>query len=157
MRLSDEVANAQTIGLYWPADGEVDLAPLIASLDPGKQLALPVVSAKGQMDFYRYRPGDTLVPNRFQIPEPRLEAGLVQGERLDLLLMPLVAFDAQGTRLGMGAGYYDRYLGKLAAADRPYTVGIAYEVQRSDRPLPSAAWDVPLDAVITEAGWQLRG
>ena len=157
LRLSDEVANAQTIGLYWSADGEVDLAPLVTSLDPGKQLALPVVSAKGQMDFYRYHPGDALAPNRFQIPEPRPQAGLVQGNELDLLLIPLVAFDASGTRLGMGAGYYDRYLGALPAAERPYTIGIAHQVQRSDEPLPSAAWDVALDAVVTEAGWQLRG
>ena len=156
LRQSNELANAQRIGLYWPADGEVDLAPLVTSLDPGKQLALPVVSAKGQMDFYRYRPGDALELNRFQIPEPRPQAGLVRGEELDLLLIPLVAFDASGTRLGMGAGYYDRYLRALPAADRPYTVGIAHEIQRCDEPLPSAAWDIPLDAVITESGWQLR-
>jgi len=155
LSVSTQVRDAPCIGLYWAADGEVDLAPLVAGLDPTKRLALPVVDSQKKMAFYHYRPGDPLVPNRFQIPEPARDAGLVDGNSLDLLLIPLVAFDSSGTRLGMGAGYYDRYLATLDAVRRPRTIGVAHEVQRSEAPLPAAAWDIPLDAVITEAGWQV--
>ena len=76
---------------------------------------------------------------------PRLWIGVV--------LTPLVAFDAEGSRLGMGAGYYDRCLATVAPPHRPQVVGIAYELQRADH-LPSESWDIPLDAVVTELGWQ---
>ena len=59
-----------------------------------------------------------------------------------------------GSRLGMGAGYYDRYLARLVAPLRPLLVGLAHDVQRSEQPLPQNPWDVPLDAVVTETGWQ---
>jgi 5-formyltetrahydrofolate cyclo-ligase len=73
---------------------------------------------------------------------------------VSLLFIPLVGFDSAGTRLGMGAGYYDRYIGRLPPASRPLLVGLAHEVQRSERPLTREPWDIPLDAVVTESGWQ---
>ena len=154
---SAELLRARRIGLYWAADGELDLGRLAKKLSArGKALALPAVSNNGDMSFYRYRPGDALVTNRFNIPEPAPAAGFINGRSLDLLLIPLVAFDAKGNRLGMGAGYYDRYLAKLGPALRPRIIGVAHGVQRSDEPLPVEPWDVPLDQVITEAGWQLQ-
>jgi 5-formyltetrahydrofolate cyclo-ligase len=71
-----------------------------------------------------------------------------------VLFMPLVAFDDSGSRLGMGAGYYDRYLGRLPGGLTPLLVGLAHEAQRSNTPLPGNPWDVPLDGVVTENGWQ---
>ena len=70
------------------------------------------------------------------------------------MLLPLVAFDENGGRLGMGGGYYDRFLGSLPALLRPRLVGLAHEVQRSNAPLPKDSWDIPLDDIVTETGWQ---
>ncbi len=136
-------------------DGELDATPLLERL-PGmrKRVALPVVSRNGVMSFYRYRPGAELLVNRLGILEPGAGAAFVHPLALDLLVMPLVAFDDRGMRLGMGAGYYDRYLARIPPRMRPLLVGLAHEVQRSPEPLPAATWDVPLDGVITEAGWQ---
>src|SRR5690606_29128219 len=118
-----------------------------------KRIALPVVSGGGVMQFHRYRRATPLIENRFGICEPAPGAARVAPLAVDLLLVPLVAFDDAGVRLGMGAGYYDRYLGRIPPAMRPRLVGLAHEIQRSPDPLPAAAWDVPLQGVLTEAGW----
>jgi 5-formyltetrahydrofolate cyclo-ligase len=150
-----ELRRARNIGLYRAIDGEVDLTELAVELArAGKQLALPVVGAQKQMRFHAYRPGDTLVANRYQIPEPVAAAEHIEGRRLDILLVPLVAFDTAGNRLGMGAGYYDRYLSTLAAKP-PRTIGVAHETQRSEIPLPVDSWDISLDRIVTEGGWQV--
>lgn len=148
-------------GLYFtqPQDGELDTLPLLSRLwSAGKTVACPVVTDDGSMDFYQVRPATRLVLNRYGIPEPRTrgaEAGrYLNPRRLSVVFLPLVAFDDSGGRLGMGAGYYDRYLGGIPGAFRPLTVGLAHEVQRSSAPLPRQPWDIPLDAVATEAGWQ---
>lgn len=147
--------KGRTVGLYLPNDGEVDTAPLLARLlRTRRRLVLPVVRGGRVLEFYRYRADTPLIVNRFGIPEPAPGARYVPSLAVDLLLMPLVAFDDQGVRLGMGAGYYDRCLGRLPAGLRPRLVGIAHEVQRSPDPLPAASWDVPLDGVLTERGWQ---
>ena len=147
--------GARTLGLYQAADGELDPHPLIVRLlATRRRLALPVVGRRGTLDFYRFRRRTPLVPNRFGILEPAPGADYVAPLSIDLLLVPLVAFDDAGTRLGMGAGYYDRFLGRLPPALRPRLAGLAHEVQRSPTALPRDTWDVPLDGVLTEAGWQ---
>jgi 5-formyltetrahydrofolate cyclo-ligase len=147
--------RAQTIGAYFAEDAELDLSPLISRLlSANKRLAMPVVRDHGIMEFYRFRRGGRLVINRYGIPEPAPGAPFIQPLSIDLLLLPLVAFDRFGARLGMGAGFYDRFLGRIPQRFRPLLVGMAYEVQRSSDPLPYAEWDVPLNGVITEAGWQ---
>lgn len=153
--------RGRTIGAYFSndADGELSTTPLLARLlrieeKNRKRLALPVVGRQGAMELYRYRRHTPLVPNRFGIPEPAPGAPHVPKLSLDVLLVPLVAFDEHGVRLGMGAGYYDRYLSRIPLPMRPRLIGLAHEVQRSGEPLPCAAWDVPLDGVVTEAGWQ---
>lgn len=139
--------NARNIGLYAAADGEVDLAPLTLALHRmGKRLALPVIEPAGSMRFYRYRPGDRTVRNRYNISEPASAAS--PSGPLELLLVPLVAFDAEGNRLGMGAGYYDRY----AARHPCRLVGVAHDCQRATA-LPVAPWDQPLHGVVTESGF----
>lgn len=141
--------NAKVIGGYVALDGELELAPLFERLHGmGKRLALPVVeNRRGAMRFYQYQPGDRLIRNRYGIAEPRLSARPV--DRLDLLLVPLVAFDTAGNRLGMGGGYYDRF----AARNGGRLIGVAHEVQRAEN-LPNAHWDRPISGVITEATWQ---
>ena len=136
-------------------EGEVDLTLLLDRLlSLGKQIAVPVIRRHGSMEFYAYDPDQPLLDNRFHIPEPHLLARHATGISRDLILAPLVAFDDSGSRLGMGGGYYDRYLGSICPMLRPLIVGIAHETQRSPTLLPFDAWDIRLDAVITEAGWQ---
>lgn len=147
--------SSRRIGAYWANDGEVSLAPLLGELEyRNRLLALPVVSAGGRMAFYRYTSAAPMIVNRYGIPEPGCGSGFVNGRSLDLILVPLVAFDEYGVRLGMGAGYYDRYVGALPVTLRPRVIGVAHEVQRSPDPLPFQDWDVPLDGIVTERGWQ---
>jgi 5-formyltetrahydrofolate cyclo-ligase len=106
----------------------------------------------GQMHFRRWTPATAMQPNRFGIPEP-VDGLDIPADRLELVLMPLVAYSATGTRLGMGAGYYDRaFAFALDHPDAgPLLVGAAYSLQEVNS-LPAQSWDVPLDAVITDRG-----
>lgn len=101
------------------------------------------------MAFHEYRAGDALAPNRVGIPEPAPDTPTCKSKQIDVMLLPLVGFDTSGTRLGMGAGYYDRYLG--AAKNKPYLLGVAFACQQVDH-LVRKEWDIPLDAVVTEDG-----
>ncbi len=148
----------ERVACYLPNDGEVDLTPLIERLAlHGKACYLPVLDAQRprRLWFAPYSPGDPLQANRFGIPEPiAAPRERVDARQLDLILMPLVAFDAMGYRLGMGAGYYDRTLAFLRRREhwrKPRLIGVAFELQRVER-IASQAWDVPLDAIATESG-----
>ena len=150
--------SGRSVGAYFSndAEGELSTAPLLARLlSTRKRVALPVAGRDGSLTFYRYRRSTSLTPNRFGILEPAQSGrAYVAPLSLRVLLVPLVAFDHRGVRLGMGAGYYDRYLGRIPYGLRPRLVGLAHEAQRSPLLLPFAAWDVPLDSVVTEKGWQ---
>lgn len=106
-------------------------------------MALPVVDG-GQLVFADYRPDTKLGRGSYGIPQP----DIVRQVRPSVVLAPLVAFTADGRRLGMGGGYYDRYFASAPDARR---VGIAHECQRAQH-LPADVWDVPLHAVVTENG-----
>jgi 5-formyltetrahydrofolate cyclo-ligase len=145
--------GARHIGLFLAADGELDPLPgLLTLAGPSRQLYLPVLpkSAEAVLQFVRWQPGETLIPNRYGIGEPILQQrALTPLWRLDLLLMPLVAFDDAGNRLGMGGGFYDRALAALKTRPRrPHLIGVAHAFQRVEK-LPAAPWDQPLDGVIT--------
>jgi len=144
--------RARHLACYWPADGELDPRPLVERLlTPGKVAYLPVVRPDGRLWFAPWRAGVAWRLNRYGIPEPCGQA--VPARALDLILLPLVAFDVRGYRLGMGGGYYDRTLAFLRhrLRHRPRLVGLAYSWQEVAS-LPAEPWDVPLDAVVTEAG-----
>ncbi len=99
------------------------------------------------MEFARLGPRPRLKKNRFGIPEPpSFRRERRQGRRLDFVVVPLVAFDRAGRRLGMGGGYYDR---AFAGARRPVLAGLAYAFQQVPR-LPERSWDVPMDLIVTE-------
>lgn len=135
--------------------GEPNLMPALEALaEAGRRIWLPVVNGK-QMRFLRWRPGCRMRENRFGIPEP-VEARECSAERLEMVLAPLVAFSNNGTRLGMGAGFYDRTFAfaRTDPSRGPWIVGVAYTVQQVDS-LPADPWDVPLGAVITERGLQV--
>lgn len=137
-------------------DGELDTIPLLRRLwSMSKTVAVPVVTPRQpHMNFYRLASDARLLPNRFGIGEPPIGSPFVHPLRLSLLFLPLVAFDDRGNRLGMGLGFYDRFLGRIPKALRPRLIGLAHEMQRSPVQLEHKPWDVPLDGVITEAGWQ---
>lgn len=140
---------ASSIALYWPADGEPDIRGLAAHARAhGKRLYLPVVGQAGQMRFAAWPGNARLKRNRYGIPEP-IGTRRLKAADLAMLVVPLVAFDGAGNRLGMGGGYYDRALAGLRR--RPVLVGAAFSVQQV-RGLPVQPWDVPLDIVITEHG-----
>lgn len=142
------------IGFYLPMAEEIDLLPLInAALWLGKECYLPVVPHRGavRLWFSRLTPLPRWYQNRFGIHEHD-SPGRVRANRLDVLFMPLVAFDDQGNRLGMGGGFYDAsldYLRHRRFFRRPHLIGVAYEFQRVGR-LPREPWDVPLEAVLTD-------
>jgi 5-formyltetrahydrofolate cyclo-ligase len=128
----------------------------------GKQVYLPILAGNPQehLVFAPYRSDTKLKPNRFGIPEPQIgNEELLTPQYLDLVLTPLVAFDASGTRLGMGGGFYDRtfaFLNHPGHFSKPRLFGLAYELQRVDH-LPRQPWDVPLQGIITERAFYSNG
>lgn len=151
--------NSRSLALYLPNDGEVDLTAVAqAAWAMGKQCFLPVLSPlyHNRLWFAPYTAESPLQLNRFGIPEPDLNWRAMRPVwSLDLLLMPLVAFDRQGNRLGMGGGFYDRtlaYLNQRSHWRKPHLIGTAYELQRFEQ-LPSQPWDMPLEGVVTEQGF----
>ena len=149
--------RARRLATYLARDGEIDPAPLVRrAWASGRRCYLPVLIDHPwpHLRFAPHTPTTRFVPNRFGIPEPDVpRRKLLPARALDLLLLPLVAFDADGNRLGMGGGYFDRTLAyQLGHAwRRPRLLGIGYAFQQVDA-LAAAAWDVPLHDVVTERG-----
>lgn len=151
--------RARHIALYLPADGEIDPRPLLkAAQKRGKATYLPVLSRwpHTHMTFQRIGNGERWTHNRFGIAEPQRNRNQQRAPwALDLVLLPLVGFDEEGGRLGMGKGFYDRtlaYLGQRRIWRKPTLLGLAHECQKVDR-LDLASWDVPLQGIVTDAGW----
>ena len=148
--------SATHMAAYLAFDGEFDPAPLIdQAVTAGKQIYLPLLFGKTQpMAFAPYRPGDVLQPNRFGILEPQVPVEQrCSPQQLDLVITPLVAFDEQGTRMGMGGGFYDRtfeFLNSPGQLHKPRLLGIAFELQKTAT-LIRQPWDVPVDGIVTEA------
>lgn len=141
------------VALYQASDGELDPLP---ALDHERfrraRQYLPVLDRvqRGRMRFYPWRRSQPLRANRFGIGEPRDKPRARAAWALDAILIPLVGFDDRSHRLGMGGGYYDRALADLERRPRrPRLIGVAYEFQRLPR-LAEAAWDKPVDQVITD-------
>ncbi|MBX8539150.1 5-formyltetrahydrofolate cyclo-ligase [Pseudomonas cichorii] len=153
--------RARHVSLYLPMDGEIDPRLLLrAAQRRGKATYLPVLNAwpRTRMVFQRVRPGEKFIPNRFRIPEPRINRALQRRIwALDLILMPLVGFDDEGGRLGMGGGFYDRslaYLARRKTWKKPRLLGLAHECQKVER-LAQASWDVPLQGTVSDKRWYL--
>lgn len=148
--------KSQHVACYLSNDNEVSTHEIIskAILDE-KHIYIPVFTANKTIAFYLLDKKTVLIKNKYGIEEPDISNQLpVLPETLDLILLPLVAFDAEGNRLGRGAGAYDRYLQftkTLPVGQRPYLMGLAYDFQKVDK-IIAESWDVPLDAVITEEG-----
>lgn len=153
------IQAAQRIAAFLSFDGELDTRPLIEQLwQLGKQVYLPVLHpfSAGNLLFLRYTPDTPLVRNRLNILEPTLDVRCVLPVwQLDIVLTPLVAFDALGQRLGMGGGFYDRTLQNWQHSG-PYPIGLAHDCQQVAQ-LPVEHWDIPLPEIVTPSqiwAWQ---
>jgi 5-formyltetrahydrofolate cyclo-ligase len=158
---SDYFHQATEIALYLAAKGEVEAQSLIeCALEQDKRIYLPALDPedKNRMHFVRYQAQDKLILNRFGMPEPELaEDRVIPATKLDLVLCPLVAFDEQANRIGMGGGFYDRYFAFKNTQENkakdvttpPLLVGLAYDFQKV-RAIEPAPWDVPMSAVVSE-------
>ncbi len=134
--------------------GEPDITPVYRQLlAAGHTLALPVISADVDqtMTFHSWRTDTVLASNKYGILEPQ-DSASVPLSRVDLLIMPLVAYDRHGNRLGMGAGYYDRHLQPLRDQQTPLRAGVAYSFQETGL-IDINKWDIPLHGVVNEHGW----
>ncbi len=156
-RLLVDYVKQQDVGVvaaFVAFDGEPDLAPALEELDRcGVRICLPLVMetpARPVLCFRRWSPCSEMQPNRYGIAEPMgtLEVPL---QEIDLVLIPMVAWDARGGRLGMGASFYDRLFEPLAAQQRPWRLGVAYRIQQVER-MPLDPWDIRLHGVLTEQG-----
>ena len=129
---------------------EIDPLPLLERLiGEGYRVCLPVMEGKGKPLLFRaWSPGDPLAETMWGIREPGPEAPAVEP---DILLGPLLAFDATGYRLGYGGGFYDRTLARLRAMKPVISIGIAFDEQKVDA-VPHASYDERLDWILTPSG-----
>lgn len=146
--------HSNAVACYWPFDGEIDTLPIIKTLwSLNKLCYLPIIDAENKLvRFAEYTETDLLQKNCYGIAEPSKEKAITLLQSIDLILLPIVAFDTLGHRLGTGGGYYDRTLHSLRSGPRPakpLLVGLAYEFQKIDSLQPQS-WDVTLDGIITE-------
>lgn len=145
-----EARNAQHIALYVSFDGEISTEKLIKILwAQDKHVYLPVLHPfnPNHLLFLRYLPDTLMLKNKFGIWEPKLNVqNVLPLDELDILFTPLVAFDKQGNRLGMGGGFYDRTLQNWQNSSF-IPVGLAHQCQQVEQ-LPTEAWDVPLHRIL---------
>jgi 5-formyltetrahydrofolate cyclo-ligase len=148
-------SNSDRLACYLANDGEIDPQPIVErAWKMHKQVYLPVLSPLGhRLYFAPYRPDTSLCANRFGIMEPDCHPrDWLSAQQLDLILLPLVAFDDAGNRLGMGGGFYDRSLAYRQHRQhwlKPQLFGLAHELQKTTQ-LKTRSWDIPLDAIATE-------
>lgn len=157
-----EITASSTIGIYFSVGAELHTMPLINYLlDAGKYVSLPVLHpfCPGHLLMLNYKRGDTLHSNRLRIPEPALDVTrVVPLTAIDTLLIPLVGFDSNGNRLGMGGGFYDRTLQCRQQGKYPNlsVFGLAHDCQHVEQ-LPAAPWDIPVDGVLTPSRcWRFK-
>ena len=158
-----DLHRARHIGIYLANDGEIDPhVYLDIARRKGIRFYLPVLHPihEGRLVFSPYYDGVELTANRFGIPEPAFSKGLRRPAwALDAVLFPLVGFDEQGGRLGMGGGFYDRTFAFSRIRPRlaPKLIGLAHDFQKVKK-LPIEPWDVPLHSVVTDKrGYRFSG
>lgn len=151
-----EFIYSQRIAAYIPNDGEIDPQPLLElAWRMGKSVYLPVLHPfqAGKLLFMAHHPGQVLAKNRFGIPEPLCHQGFHCAVwTLDIVLTPLVGFDQQGNRMGMGGGFYDRtfaFLNDHSRPRKPAMIGVAHGCQCVEM-LPSERWDIVMNKIVTD-------
>jgi 5-formyltetrahydrofolate cyclo-ligase len=140
--------GTRVVAAYHPMRDEISPYPLLARLDAGQQAVLPWFADRGSRMIFRKAPATEVGP--WGMLQPSADAAPLPP---DAVVLPLVRADRLGTRIGMGKGHYDRALAHLREAGRVLAIGIAWDVQIADEPLPTEAWDKPLDAQATPSEW----
>ena len=142
---SDVFNNNESIAIYSALLNEANLSSLPQT---NKTFALPVIQNNNLMEFHQYDEITALSKNKYNILEPQNDL-IIAPSDIDLCLMPLVGFNRNGNRLGMGGGYYDRYFELNKFQKKPTILaGIAYDFQEDDT-IQSEPWDIPLDMIFT--------
>jgi 5-formyltetrahydrofolate cyclo-ligase len=144
--------NSQRIACYIGIRDEFVTHPLIERIiQAGKQCYLPVLNNNKTLKFALYQKDDLLVANQYGIPEPQNVSQVIAPEMLDIVIVPLIAYDLSGTRLGTGGGYYDKTFEfkQQKRQAKPLILGLAYHAQQAEI-LPKEKWDIALNGVITE-------
>ena len=144
--LAPMITALDRVAAYQAMPGEVSLEPLFQTRTD-QVWGLPRTGANHTMTFHAWSRGEELEKGEFGIAVPSASAAIID---CSIILIPLVAFDDHGTRLGMGGGFYDRYLSQLPIGTPK--IGVAFDCQRSGTPLPKEVWDVTLSKVVTESG-----
>lgn len=143
--------NAKSIATYLPVNGEADPSQIIHSawLD-GKSVYLPVIEGE-RLLFAPYCSNSKLVTGKYRIPIPEHSpAERLSPKELDLVIVPLVAFDHKLNRVGMGGGFYDKTFSfRQNNTEKPSLIGIAHDLQRVTT-IEAQPWDIPMDGVISE-------
>ena len=154
MRLKDNFLSAfdiqadQSVAAYWPFRDEIDVRSLFAALEAmGCNCLLPVIMGRKEpLQFHQWKPGDVLESSRFGMLEP---SKFHPSTTPDVVILPLLAYDCHGMRLGYGGGYYDRTLSALRGKSEVLAVGAAYHDQEMDE-IPNGDHDQKMDALVTE-------
>lgn len=148
-----EVAAGEIVSGFFPIRSEVDIRPLMTSLEcRGAQLCLPVVMDRETLEFRQLTSDTNLVETGFGTVGPGPDAAIVQPQ---LMLVPLAVFDKTGHRIGYGAGYYDRAIARLRQAGKPpRLIGVAFDMQEVDK-VPNDGHDIAMPAILTESGLRL--
>lgn len=147
-----EFQNAENLAFYLANDGELDPMPVIQYCwQQQKKVYLPVLHpfSSGHLLFVAFTPDSPIRANHYGIAEPVIRCrDICPLEQLDIIFSPLVAFDTQGNRLGMGGGFYDRTLSPILR-DKLTTkvIGLAHQCQQTEQ-LPYQHWDIPMQKII---------
>lgn len=141
------------ISFFWPIRTEIDARPVMEALSGSRTVCLPVTEGRQALTFRRWHVGVKMEEDGFGVPVPVGTETVVP----EVLVVPMLAFDNAGHRLGYGAGHYDRTLAALRPKGPVTAIGFAFEAQRVEDALPIEPTDEPLDFLVTEAGsWRLQ-
>lgn len=153
MLIKEEIfKQSRHIACYYAFKSEFATQPIMEAIWQAEKVCyLPVLTESKALKFVRYDQRDELQPNQYAIPEPVNMEVTVSPDKLDLVILPLVAFDSSGMRLGTGGGYYDRTFAFLQTRQehKPFMLGLAYASQQAES-ISAEAWDIKMDAVLTE-------
>ena len=143
------LSGARAIAVYHPLKDEISPYPIVDALDGGARIGFPWFADRNSI--FIWREGPTSEPGPWGVLQPAPDSPPIVP---DIVLVPLVLADRSGTRIGHGKGHYDRALAHLRESGSPvFTIGLGWEVQIEDGPLPSESWDIPLDAIATPKEW----
>lgn len=134
------------VSFFWPIRSEIDTRPVMEALAETRTVCLPVTAGRQALTFRRWHPGVRMEKDGFGVPIPIGSETVVP----EVLVVPMLAFDDAGNRLGYGAGHYDRTLAALRPNGPVTAIGFAFEAQRVETALPIEPTDQPLDYLVTE-------